>query len=92
MIEAYESGDPYLAFAKQAGAVPANATKESHPMAREQFKACTLAVQYNMGEASLAIRINQPVAQARELLRLHRKTYREFWKWSDRGRGLRHAA
>ena len=83
MIEAYESGDPYLAFAKQAGAVPADATKESHPMAREQFKACTLAVQYNMGEASLAIRINQPVAQARELLRLHRKTYREFWKWSD---------
>ena len=30
MIEAYQSGDPYLAFAKLAGAVPADATKETH--------------------------------------------------------------
>jgi DNA polymerase-1 len=29
MMIAYSSGDPYLAFAKQAGAVPANATKAS---------------------------------------------------------------
>ena len=27
MMDAYHSGDPYLAFAKQAGAVPAHATK-----------------------------------------------------------------
>ena len=31
MMDAYASGDPYLAFAKQAGAVPADATKQSHP-------------------------------------------------------------
>ena len=30
MQAAYMSGDPYLAFAKQAGAVPADATKRSH--------------------------------------------------------------
>jgi hypothetical protein len=30
MLEAYQSGDPYLAFAKQAGAVPQDAAKESH--------------------------------------------------------------
>jgi hypothetical protein len=30
MMEAYRSGDPYLAFAKQAGAVPADATKAQH--------------------------------------------------------------
>jgi DNA polymerase-1 len=40
-------------------------------------------VQYGMGEASLAARINQPVARARQLLALHRYTYRQFWKWSD---------
>ena len=83
MKEAYCSGDPYLAFAIQAGAVPATATKKTHEAEREQFKACVLAVQYGMGEASLAARINQPVARARQLLALHRQTYRQFWNWSD---------
>jgi len=83
MIEAYQSGDPYLAFAKQAGAIPAAGTKATHGPIREQFKACVLAVQYGMGEVSLAQRIGQPVALARELLRLHRETYRRFWRWSD---------
>lgn len=83
MKEAYRSGDPYLAFAIQAGAVPKTATKQTHEAERAQFKACVLAVQYGMGEASLAARINQPVARARQLLALHRQTYRQFWKWSD---------
>lgn len=83
MMEAYRSGDPYLAFAIQAGAVPQGATKQSHKSEREQFKACVLAVQYGMGEISLAQRINQPVARARQLLALHRQTYRTFWAWSD---------
>jgi DNA polymerase I len=83
MMMAYRSGDPYLAFAKQAGAVPQDATKQTHEAEREQFKACVLAVQYGMGDASLAARINQPVARARQLLALHRHTYRKFWKWSD---------
>ena len=83
MMEAYRSGDPYLAFAIQAGAVPRNATKKTHEAERDQFKACVLAVQYGMGEASLAARLNQPVARARQLLELHRRTYPIFWKWSD---------
>jgi DNA polymerase-1 len=83
MMEAYLSGDPYLAFAKQAGAVPSAATKKTHKAEREQFKACVLAVQYGMGAESLAQRIGQPVIRARELLHLHRETYRVFWKWSD---------
>ena len=83
MRAAYRSGDPYLAFAIQAGAVPAHATKKTHEADRDQFKACVLAVQYGMGEASLSLRINQPVARARQLLELHRRTYRQFWKWSN---------
>jgi hypothetical protein len=35
MQEAYRSGDPYLSFARMAKAVPANATKQSHPQIRE---------------------------------------------------------
>ena len=83
MQHAYLSGDPYLAFAKQAGAAPKTATKQSHGHVRDQFKACVLAVQYGMGEESLALRINQPARRARELLRLHRQTYPAFWRWSD---------
>jgi DNA polymerase I-like protein with 3'-5' exonuclease and polymerase domains len=83
MLAAYRSGDPYLAFAKQAGAVPADATKATHKAARDQFKACVLAVQYGMGADALAVRIGQPTIRARELLRLHRETYRVFWRWSD---------
>jgi len=83
MMEAYRSGDPYLAFATQAGAVPLGATKQTHKAEREQFKACVLAVQYGMGEVALAQRINQPVARARQLLALHRQTYKTFWAWSD---------
>lgn len=83
MQDAYLSDDPYLSFAKQAGAVPQDATKRSHAAQREQFKACVLAVQYGMGEVSLAQRINQPVARARQLLAMHRQTYPVFWRWSD---------
>lgn len=54
MLDAYRSGDPYLAFAKQAGAAPPDATKLTHKAAREQFKQCVLAVQYGMGPDSLA--------------------------------------
>jgi len=84
MQDAYLSGDPYLAFAKQAGAAPPDATKASHGAIRDQFKACVLAVQYGMGEESLASRIGQPTIYARRLLRLHRQTYSSFWEWSDR--------
>ena len=83
MKAAYLSGDPYLAFAKQAGAVPPDATKATHGPQRDQFKACVLAVQYGMQEDSLARRIQQPPVFARELLRMHRRTYASFWAWSD---------
>lgn len=83
MIAAYESGDPYLAFAKQAGAVPPDGTKATHGKIRDQYKNCALAVQYGMGASSLAIRIRQPIVVARNLLGIHRRTYSRFWEWSD---------
>ncbi len=83
MAEAYRSGDPYLAFGKQAGAIPPDGTKATHADARALFKACTLAVQYGMGAEGLAAKIGRSVAHARELLGLHRSTYPAFWKWSQ---------
>ena len=80
---AYVSGDPYLEFARQAGAVPPDATKHSHPNERELFKQCTLAVAYGMGAQGLARRINCIPIVSRDLLRAHQETYRQFWRWSD---------
>lgn len=83
MMAAYHSGDPYLAFAKQAGAVPQDATKATHPMEREQYKACVLATQYGMGAEALALRLKQPILRAKQLLRAHRQVFKQFWDWSD---------
>jgi DNA polymerase I len=83
MQDAYRSGDPYLAFAKQAGAVPHDATKQTHGPIRELFKTCALGVLYGMKAESLAARIGQPTIVARDLLRAHPETYRPFWRWSD---------
>jgi hypothetical protein len=82
MMEAYRTGDPYLTFAKQAGAVPADATKLTHDGERERFKKCALGVQYGMGAKSLGIRLGVDLDQARELLQLHKTTYPTYWRWS----------
>jgi DNA polymerase-1 len=83
MQAAYQTGDPYLTFGKQAGAIPTDATKQTHSALRERFKQCVLGVQYGIGEEALGRRVGQPPIVARDLLRAHRETYRKFWRWSD---------
>jgi hypothetical protein len=83
MMAAYQSGDPYLDFAKRAGAVPPDATKETHKAVRNQYKQCVLATQYGQGAEGLAARIGQPTIVARDLLRDYRETFRTFWRWSE---------
>jgi len=83
MQQAYESGDPYLTFAKQAGAVPDDATKETHKKERDQFKICALAVQYGMKNHSLALQLGKTPAHASELIHHHKKVYKKYWEWSE---------
>jgi hypothetical protein len=83
MLAAYASGDPYLAFAKQAGAIPADATKGTHGSQRELFKQTALGVIFGMSEYGLALRLDQPTIVARGLLCAHHETFRVFWRWSD---------
>ncbi len=83
MIADYDAGDPYLGFGTRIGMVPAGATKQTHRAERDVIKTVILGTQYGMGEQTLAVRINKPVAYARDLLRAHRTTYRRFWEWSD---------
>ncbi|MBV9657270.1 MAG: DNA polymerase I [Verrucomicrobia bacterium] len=84
MKDAYASGDPYLSFGKQAGAVPPDATKMSHPTERDRYKTCALGVQYGIGQDALARRLNLSPAHGRELIAMHRKVYQKYWTWSDR--------
>jgi DNA polymerase I len=83
LIDAFNSGDPYLTFAKQVGAVPQDATKSSHKTIRDRFKAVVLGVNYGMGASALAKRIGCLEIEAKGLLELHQQTYRTFWHWSQ---------
>jgi DNA polymerase-1 len=83
MLSAYASGDPYLAFAKQAGAVPPDGTRDTYASVRELFKTTALAVLYGMEAEGLALKIDQPTIIARDLLRAHHEAYCQFWCWSD---------
>jgi DNA polymerase I-like protein with 3'-5' exonuclease and polymerase domains len=83
LLNAYRSRDIYLAFAKQAGLAPPDATKATHGDIRDRCKAVVLGTLYGRGPETLARRIGRPPIEARELLRLHQATYRTFWRWSD---------
>jgi hypothetical protein len=83
MLKAYQSGDAYLEFAKQAGAVPTTATKSDFASVRELYKQTALGVNYGMGEKTLAERIGKSQLVARHLLAQHRDIYQQFWRWSD---------
>ena len=91
MMDAYTSGDPYLTFAKMAGAVPADATRQSHPEARAVYKVCMLAVGYGMGAKSLAAQTSTLTIQAQKLLQAHRDAFSTFWAWSDRVQNIGYA-
>jgi DNA polymerase family A len=83
LIDAYASGDPYLTFAVAAGLAPPDATKDSHETIRDRCKTVCLGTIYGMEAPTMAARMGISPAEAQELLRLHRETYRRFWQWSD---------
>jgi hypothetical protein len=80
---AYESGDPYIQFAIDAGLARAGATKTTHGAIRAKCKTVVLGTQYGMSAHGVAAAAGMTVAEARQLLILHRETYRVFWKWAE---------
>jgi DNA polymerase I-like protein with 3'-5' exonuclease and polymerase domains len=83
MMEAYQSGDFYLGFAKQVGLAPAEATKQSHGVLREMVKTVVLGLGYGMGKRTLAARLGRSEADAAELIALYWRAYREFREWLE---------
>ncbi len=84
MREAYESGDPYLAFARQAGAVPPGATRQSHARERGLYKTCALAVLFGQTAAGLATGTGLTMSAAENLMRDHRRLYWRYWEWQEK--------
>lgn len=80
--DAYASGDPYIAFATQAGLVPPEATKSTHKAERQRAKAIVLGVGYGMSADSMAVQAGLHIDEARDLLSRHKLTYRRFWAWA----------
>jgi DNA polymerase I-like protein with 3'-5' exonuclease and polymerase domains len=81
MIRAYRTGNPYLALAKRLGAVPPTATKETHPIEHEKFKAVVLGVNYGRTKHGLSKVLGLPMHQCEALLRGYWKTFSRFAQW-----------
>ena len=87
---AYESGDPYIAFAIQAGLVPPGATQDTHKGIRNRCKSVVLGTNYGMSAYGVAQAAKIHELEAKALLQKHRETYRKFWAWAEnnKDRGL----
>ena len=87
LLNAYNSGDVYLAFAKQANLVPENATKQTHKLERDLCKATVLGLQFGMGATKLQTKLRldsgKEVSMERtlELIKAHKDVFSTYWKW-----------
>jgi DNA polymerase-1 len=81
MLQAYRSGDPYVAFARHVGAIPPTGDKSTHPEVRAKYKRTVLAVSYGMTARGLASWLQVSEAEAEGLLAQHRKAFKVFWRW-----------
>ena len=82
MLQAYRSGDPYVAFARHVGAIPPTGDKISHPEIRAKYKRTVLAASYGMTANGLAPWLQVSEAEADALLAQHRAAFQVFWQWS----------
>jgi DNA polymerase I len=83
MADTYNSGDPYLTFAKRVGAAPKGATKQTHAGVRDKYKVVLLATLYGMQAETLASRAGVSAVEAQVMLSQHREVFSQYWKWSD---------
>jgi DNA polymerase-1 len=83
MLKMYQSGDPYLSFAKSVGAVPQTATKISHEAVRDNYKVMLLSTQYGLSSRTLSARLKISDFEAHEMLAQHHSQFSQYWSWSD---------
>jgi DNA polymerase-1 len=84
MLRAYEAGDPYVAFAIQAGAVPSGATKNTHPAERKLYKTATLAIGYGQSLQGFMEKTRRSRPIADQVFRDYRRLYLRYLTWRER--------
>ena len=82
MLDFYRR-DPYLAFPKHLGLVPADATKTSHGSLRDTYKVGLLACQHGQGPKGLAARLGISEFAAHEMHVQHRELFSTYWAWAN---------
>ena len=89
MLEAYRSGDVYLYFAKLAGAVPWDGSKEDYKKERDLFKSTTLGISYLMGPGALGRKLTADTGEvkttedAKKLIRTFATSYPQYTQWQE---------
>jgi hypothetical protein len=89
MIDAYLSGDVYLAFGKSIGIIPEDGDKKSHGAERDLCKSVVLGISYLMSKYGLAVKLTQDTGkpftedEAQELIDLFYQTYSTFHGWQQ---------
>jgi DNA polymerase I len=83
MIEFYKSGDPYIATAIAAEALPTGATKLSYRYERDLYKTGILACLYGIWIITLALRLKRSELFADGFLKMHHELFWRYWEWSD---------
>jgi DNA polymerase-1 len=83
LLDAVQTGDPYLRFAKLAGLAPDDATKQTHKQIRELCKTCLLGSNYGMGARSLAQRTGTSLLVAEQTQRALARAFPVFWQWAE---------
>lgn len=87
MVDAYKTGDVYLAFGKQAGLIPEDGTKEAFKRERDTCKTLVLGVSYDMSSVGLADRLTKVTASpwtsdmADVLIQKFFKVYAKYATW-----------
>jgi DNA polymerase-1 len=86
MIEAVESGDPYLGFAKAAGLVAPDAAKHDDCecptcLVRAACKIAILGTNYGMSTYALAMKTGLHIIEATEMQRRLEETWQVFTVW-----------
>ena len=81
MLEAVNSGDPYMYTAIKVKAAPPGAKKKTHKKIREIYKQCFLALAYLQTAIGLKAKINKTTSEAFYIHDQVTKLYKNYFKW-----------
>lgn len=89
MIDAYDSGDVYLDFAKRAGLAPKEATEDSHKKERNLCKGTVLGISYLMSAIGLSAKLTNDTGkivseeEAQDFINAFYDAYPDLKEWQD---------